>query len=221
MGRVVGFIGGTGPLGRGLGLRWAGAGHRVLLGSRDASRAADAAAELNAEAAGLDLTGVDNATAAAEADVVVVTIPFGGQEEALPAVGHLLAGKVVVSTVVPLVFDADGPRPLDVPQGSAAQQCAALAPGARVVAGFQWVPAPKLRKLDVAVEMDVPLCSDDDEAAAVVAELCRDIASLRGFHVGPLRLAKSLESLTPLLLSANKRAKRSLGVRFAGWPDDR
>ena len=208
---AFGFIGGTGPLGRGLGLRLALAGHDVVLGSRSADRAEEIAAELAA-----DVRGADNAAACDSADIVFVTVPFEGQTTILPALADALDGTIVVSTVVPMGFDARGPHPLSVEEGSAAEQCQALLPGARVVSGFQWVPAPKLLKPDLVVEMDVPLLSDDEEAAAAVAAVCNDIASLHGFFAGPLRLSSTVEGLTPLLISVNKRYKAHTGVMFAG-----
>ena len=209
----IAFVGGTGPLGRGLGLRLALAGHDVVLGSRTADKAQAAAAECAAP-----LSGADNAEACRDAEVVFVTVPFEGQAAALPALTDVLGGRIVVSTVVPMGFDGRGPHPLSVDEGSAAEQAAALVPGARMVSGFQWVPAPKLLKPDVAVEMDVPLVSDDEDAAAAVAALCADVKSLNGFYAGPLRLSSAVEGLTPLLISINKRYKAHTGVRFAGLP---
>lgn len=209
----IAFVGGTGPLGRGLGLRLALAGHDVVLGSRTADKARAAAAESAAA-----MAGADNAEACRGADVVFITVPFEGQAAALPGLADVVDGRIVVSTVVPMGFDSRGPHPLAVEQGSAAEQAAALVPGARMVSGFQWVPAPKLLKPDVVVEMDVPLLSDDEDAAATVAELCADVASLNGFYAGPLRLSSTVEGLTPLLISINKRYKAHTGVRFAGLP---
>ncbi len=209
---TVGFLGGTGPTGRGLGLRLALAGHDVLLGSRDASRAQQAADALPAGG----IRGVDNAEACAGSDVVVVATPYEGLRAVVGPLAGALAGKPLVCTVVPMEFDERGPRPLHVDEGSAAEQCAALAPQARVVAGFQWVPTRRLLRPDVVVEMDVPLCADDTDAAAAVAELAGDVKDLRGFHAGPLRLARSLEGLTPLLVSTNQRYKAHTGVRFVG-----
>ena len=209
----VAFVGGTGPLGRGLGLRLALAGHGVVLGSRSAERAQEAADSCDAP-----MTGADNAAACDGADVVFITVPFEGQAAALPALADVLAGRIVVSTVVPMGFDQRGPHPLAVDEGSAAEQCAALLPQARVVSGFQWVPAPKLLKPDVAVEMDVPLLADDEADTEPVVALCGDIKSLNGFYAGPLRLSSTVEGLTPLLISVNKRYKAHTGVRFAGLP---
>ncbi|MBA2730400.1 MAG: NADPH-dependent F420 reductase [Euzebyaceae bacterium] len=207
----VGLVGGTGKLGRGLALRLASAGHEVWLGSRDAERADRVAADL-----GVDVRPVTNAAACAAADIVVVVVPYRGQAQVLRGLGEQTAGKPVVSAVVPLVVDAAGPRPLDVSEGSAAEQCQVLLGAARVVAGLQWVPAPSLLKLDAVLEMDVPLCSDDDDAVAAAVELCDAIKGLRAFHAGPLRLARSLEGLTPLLMSVNKRYHGHTSMRFPG-----
>jgi hypothetical protein len=210
---TIGFIGGTGPLGRGLGLRLALAGHDVIIGSRTAERGRAAAEDCEAE-----MRGGDNVAACDEAEVVFVTVPFEGQVSILPDLAGALAGKVVVSTVVPMGFDARGPHPLEVAEGSAAEQCQALLPEARVVSGFQSVPAPKLLKPDLVVEMDVPLLSDDDAAAAQVAALAADVKDLYGFLAGPLRLSSTVEALTPLIISINKRYKAHAGIRFAGLP---
>lgn len=210
---TLAFVGGTGPLGRGLGLRLSMAGHRIVLGSRSAERAAEAAAELGAPA-----EGAENTEACAAADIVFITVPFEGHDTVVASLAEVLDGKIVVSTVVPMGFDARGPHPLRVAEGSAAEQCQSLLPGSRVVAGFQLVPAPKLLKADVAVEMDVPLLGDDEDAVEQVAALTAQIKSLHGFMAGPLRLSSSVESITPLLISVNKRYKAHTGVTFAGLP---
>ncbi len=210
----IGVIGGTGPLGRGLGLRLAVAGHDVVLGSRDADRAAAVAGDLGVDG----VAGADNTSACADAKLVVVAVPYAAQTATLPALAGAVAGKPVICAVVPLAFDDRGPHPVPVAEGSAAEQCQALLPEARVVAGFQWVPAPMLLRRDAELAMDVPLCTDDDDAGATVAALCSDVAGLRGFVAGPLRLAASLEALTPLLLSTNRRYRAHTGVRFTGLP---
>ncbi len=207
------FVGGTGPLGRGLGLRLARAGHEVILGSRDALRAKEKAAQIGA-------AGAQNADACREGDLVFVTVPYDAQADTLPALADVCRDKIVVSTAVPLSFDERGPHRVFVDEGSAAEQCQALLPGARVVAGFQLVPAPKLLQVDALLAMDVPLCSDDDDALTVVAELAEQVEALRPVAAGPVRLASSVEGLTPLLLSVNKRYKAHTGVRFVGLPQD-
>jgi 8-hydroxy-5-deazaflavin:NADPH oxidoreductase len=208
----LGFIGGTGPEGRGLGLRLALAGHDVVLGSRSSEKAQTEAVKLGVE----NITGAGNVDACASADVVFVTVPFEGQADLLPQLADACAGKIVVSTVVPMRFDAGGPAPLRVTEGSAAEQCQALLPTSRVVSAFQLLPATKLEQPDVVLDMDVPVCGDDAQAVDTVAELVSQIRSLRAVIAGPLRLSSSVEGVTPLLLSINRRYKRHTGVRFAG-----
>jgi NADPH-dependent F420 reductase len=215
----VGVLGGTGPLGRGLALRFAQAGYRVLLGSRDPQRAQARATELCAEhdVAATLLRGAGNGEAAA-ADVVVVAVPFDGVRSTVGSLAATLAGKVVVSCVNRLAFDAAGPRPVPVEGGSAAELIARLAPEARVVGAFHHVPAGRIRR-GGPVEMDVLVTGDDDDACATVREVAEAIPGMRAVRAGPLRLTRPLEELTAVLLSVNRRYGVTAGIRIAGLPD--
>ena len=144
-GVTVAVLGGTGPQGRGLVRRWAAAGLPVLVGSRSAERAGETAAEL-AEATSGDVRGLANEDAAAGADVVVVAVPYDGHAELLRSLADVLAGKVVVDCVNPLGFDQQGAYALDVAEGSAAQEAAAILPGSTVVAAFHHVSASAARR---------------------------------------------------------------------------
>jgi 8-hydroxy-5-deazaflavin:NADPH oxidoreductase len=214
----VGVLGGTGKLGSGLALRWATAGLTVTIGSRDPARAADRAAELAAdlpEGAGR-IDGGSNADAAA-APVVIAAIPTEGAGDLVGPLGAQLAGNVLVSTLAPLDFDGDGPRPGNVEVGSAAELLAAAAPSARIVAGFHTVSAAGLGNLADDLDEDVLLCGDDDDALAAVARLVDDhLPGARAVTVGPLRLASVLEGMTALLISTNKRHRVHAGVRVTG-----
>ena len=210
---TVGLVGGTGPLGRGLAVRLAGAGHRVRLGSRDAGRAADVAAGLSHP--GLDVDGVTNAQAAGAA-VVFVTLPYAAQRATLPPLAERVAGKVVVSCANPLAFDDEGPRPLRVEAGSAAQECARLLPGARVVGAFQHIPVARLRRVDEPLECDVLLTGDDGDAKAVVAALAELIPGVRALDAGPLRLTGPVEDMAAVLVSVNMRYSAHTSVRLVG-----
>lgn len=207
----LGFIGGTGPEGRGLGMRLALAGHDVILGSRSEERAHTEADRLHDE----HVTGEANVDACTHAEIVFVTVPFEGQATLLPSLAEACAGKIVVCTVVPMGFDKRGPTPLHVAEGSAAEQCQALLPDSRVVSAFQLLPAAKLEQPDVVLEMDVPVCGDDAEAVDVVAGLASQVRELRPIVAGPLRLSSCVEGMTPLIVSINKRYHRHAGVRFA------
>jgi 8-hydroxy-5-deazaflavin:NADPH oxidoreductase len=213
----VAVLGGTGEQGRGLARRWALAGHRVVLGSRDAARAASSAAELSGTLGGAaagSVSGLDNAGAAREADVVVVAVPWAGHRELLAALAADLEGKIVVDCVNPLGFDKQGAYALPVEEGSAAQQAAAVLPGSRVVAAFHHVSAVLL--LDESVEQvdtDVLVLGDDREATDVVQALAARIPGMRGIYGGRLRNCHQVEALTANLISVNRRYKAHAGLR--------
>lgn len=220
----IAIIGGTGQEGRGLATRFALAGHAVVLGSRDATRAAVAAAEVAADIATTrstgstgPLTGATNAEAVVDADVVVLTMPFEAHRATLEGLAPALAGKIVVDAVVPVRFER-GPRPVEVPEGSAAEQAAAVLPGARVVAAFHTIAAEKLLDPSHVLHEDVLVASNDAEAKAVVSALVAEIASLRAVDAGPLRFARFIEGLTVLLIGINGRYKVESGIRIEGLP---
>ena len=207
---TVAVLGGTGEQGRGLARRLALAGCPVVLGSRDAARAAAAAEGLPGS-----VRGADNATAAAEGDVVIVAVPWDGHRELLASLADVLAGKVVVDCVNPLGFDKQGAYALPVAEGSAAQQAAAVLPGSRVVGAFHHVSAVLL--LDEAVESvdtDVLVLGDDREATDLVQALAELIPGMRGVYAGRLRNAHQVEALTANLISVNRRYKAHAGVRI-------
>ncbi|MEV4244801.1 NADPH-dependent F420 reductase [Streptosporangium canum] len=205
----IGILGGTGDQGKGLARRFAMAGHAVLIGSRSAERAAEAAAGL-----GLSARGADNATVAAEADVVIVAIPWEGHKSTLESLRAELAGKIVIDCVNPMGFDKQGAYALAVEEGSAAQQAAAVLPDSRVVAAFHHVSAVLL--LDPAVtevDLDVLVLGDDREATDTVQALAGQIPGIRGVYAGRLRNAHQVEALTANLISINRRYKAHAGLR--------
>ncbi|WP_326552646.1 NADPH-dependent F420 reductase [Micromonospora sp. NBC_01813] len=215
-GLTVGIIGGTGDQGRGLAYRFALAGQPVRIGSRDGARAATAAAEIAALPGVPDggISGGDNDEVAAGSDVVIVAVPWEGHEATVAALRAPLAGKIVVDCVNPLGFDKQGPYALPVAQGSAAQQAAALLPESRVCAAFNHVSAPLLA--DPAIEridLDVLICAEDRDAAAVVAALAARISGMRGIYAGRLRNAHQVEAFTANLIAINRRYKTHSGVR--------
>jgi NADPH-dependent F420 reductase len=214
-GLTVGVLGGTGPQGRGLALRWARAGIRVVIGSRKAERAEATAAEL-AELAGVPhVSGRDNAGCAAEADVVLVAVPWDGHRELLESLRDELAGKIVIDCVNPLGFDKQGPYPLAVPEGSAAAQAERLLPDSRVTAAFHHVSAVHLADLSIAqLDTDVLVLGDDREATDLVRELTAVIPGMRGIYGGRLRNAGQVEALTANLIAINRRYKAHAGIRI-------
>lgn len=214
----IGVLGGTGPQGKGLGLRFAIAGHAVVLGSRDPARAAEAATETRAMRPGmtLEVSGGTNEEAAAFGDVVVLAVPYEGHSATVTSLAAALDGKIVVDCVNPMAFDKAGAVPVDVREGSAAEQTAALAPGARVVSAFHDVSARRLFGTNSSVNTDILVCGDDVEAKTLVIGLATQVPGMRGIDAGPLRLSRELEALTTVLLAINKRYKTHAGVRITG-----
>ena len=213
---TLSFLGGTGPQGQGLARRFALAGYPVVLGSRDAGRAAESAAAL-ALSTGGQVTGLDNAGAAAAGDVVIVAVPWDGHAELLSGLTAQLAGKIVIDCVNPLGFDKQGAFALTVAEGSAAEQAALLLPESRVVGAFHHVSAELLVDPTVSViESDVLVLGDDREATDLVAALVGDIPGMRGTFGGRLRNAHQVEALTANLISINRRYKTHSGLQISG-----
>jgi 8-hydroxy-5-deazaflavin:NADPH oxidoreductase len=208
---VIGILGGTGDQGRGLARRLAMTGHRVIIGSRDAARAAAAASDIGG---GPLLTGGVNREAAEHADVVIAAMPWDGHRDLLSSLAAPLAGKVVVDCVNPMGFDSRGAYPIRVPEGSAAEQAAAVLPGSTVVGAFHHVSATLL--LDPAVEkieLDVLVLGDDRSATDLVAALADQIPGMRGVYGGRLRNCGQVEALTANLIAINRRYRAHAGLR--------
>jgi NADPH-dependent F420 reductase len=209
------FIGGTGEEGMGLAYRFAKAGHACAIGSRAIEKAQGAVAELLEKDASLPLTAATNEDAAAGADIVIVTTPYSAQAATLPPLASALAGKVVVSTVVPMSFEGGKAALLAVAEGSAAQQQQALLPASTVVAAFQNLSAKKLLK-GAPIEADVVVCADDAAAKGRIIELAVAIEGVRGVDGGALANAQMVEGITVLLVSINRNYKTQAGIRIAG-----
>jgi NADPH-dependent F420 reductase len=212
---ILGFLGGTGDQGRGLARRFALAGHPVLIGSRSPERAEAAAGELRADLPpGAEVTGAANADVAAGCEIAVVAVPYDGHAALLADLAGALRGKIVVDCVNPLGFDGKGAYPLEVPEGSAAEQAAALLPESTVVAAFHHISAVLLLDPAVAsVDTDVLVLGDEREATDAVQELVGAIPGMRGIYAGRLRNARQVEALTANLISINRRYKSHAGIR--------
>src|SRR6266511_6225939 len=212
----IGIVGGTGKEGLGLGLRWARAGHEVIIGSRDAERARAKAAGLAAAAPGARVSGMSNRDAAAAADLVVLTLPANGLGATLGDLKDACRGKIVISTVVPLTFGG-GRLFTPPPQGSSAEEAQEiLGPEARVVAAFHHIAAHELEGADHPIECDLLLCGSDAEAKKVVTELGASLG-LRAVDAGPLTNAGPLEGITAVLATINRRYKlKNSGIKITG-----
>jgi NADPH-dependent F420 reductase len=217
---TVGVLGGTGPQGRGLAGRFAAAGQRILLGSRDADRAVEVAADVAGRAttaaggAEVSVQGGGNADVAGAADLVVVAVPYAGHAATLADLATPLAGKVVVDCVVPMGFDELGAFVIDVPEGSVAQQAAALLPDSSVVGAFHHLSAVLLEDLArPTIDGDVMVVGDDRAATDLVQALAGRLPGMRGIYAGRLRNARQVEALTVNLVSVNRRYKAHAGIR--------
>ncbi len=215
---IIAVVGGTGKLGAGLARRLAKAGYTLIIGSREASRAEQAAAALAADTGG-QVTGQANRAAAAAGDIVIVAVPFANQRAILEEIGSAARGKIVVDTTVPLVPPKVALVQLP-PEGSAAGIArAVLGEGVRLVAAFHNVAAHKLIQ-DVAIDCDVLVFGDEAAAREAVVELAAAM-ELRGVQAGPLANAAAAEALTSVLVGINKRYKSDgAGIRITGIDPD-
>ncbi|MCZ6866781.1 MAG: NADPH-dependent F420 reductase [Chloroflexi bacterium] len=213
---MLAFLGGTGPEGRGLALRFALAGEEVTIGSRDPDRAREAAQVLQKLAPQASIRGDENREAAKRGDVVFVTVPYEAQKPLVTQLEDELAGKLVINVVAPLAFEKGRPRAVPVEEGSAAMQSQSLLPRSKVVAAFQNLSATELLAPDRAMEGDVVVCSDHQEAKERVMALVGLIKNLRGVDGGGLENARYVEQLTALLLSINRIYKAHSSIRIVG-----
>ena len=219
--RPIAILGGTGPEGFGLALRWAQAGETVIIGSRDAKRAQEAAEKIKRKVgANAKISGSENVAACAAA-LLVLTVPFEGHAALLKQLKPAIRpGTIVIDATVPLAANVGGraTRTLGIWQGSAAQQTAELVPkGISVVAAFQNAGA-ELLNADGPVDCDVIVCSDDPNASQIVRSLATKIPGVRAIDGGKLENARILEQITALLIGLNIRHKGHSGIRITGLP---
>jgi 8-hydroxy-5-deazaflavin:NADPH oxidoreductase len=223
MARKIAIVGGTGPEGSGLANRFARAGEQVVIGSRDARRAEEAARQLREQIGkAAQVEGAENAAAVAQCAVAVLTIPFSGQAALLKQLKTAWKpGTVVIDTTVPLAASIGGAatRTLGVWEGSAAEAARGLLPNTVSIAAAFHNLSAELLAGDAAVDCDVLVCSDDEKAKQVASELAQKIPGVRALNGGKLEIARIVESITALLIGLNIRYKvHSAGVRFTGLP---
>ena len=222
--RPVAILGGTGPAGMGLALRWARAGESVIVGSRDAQRAQEAAEKIKRDAGGnAQVSGMENAGACGVSDLLVLTVPFEGQASLLKQLKPALRpGSIIIDATVALAAGVGGraSRTLGVWQGSAAQQAAELVPkGVSVAAAFHNLSAELLYG-DEDIDCDVIVCSDDVNVTKIARELAAKIPGVRTLDGGKLENARVLEQITALLIGLNIRHKGHGGIRVTGLPPE-
>jgi hypothetical protein len=212
--QTLGFIGGTGPEGRGLALRFAKEGVEVFIGSRSQERGETAGRELR-ELSGGKVKGGTNAEAA-KADLIIVTTPYVGMREAVLPLAAAIGEQIVVSTVVPLHFEGGRVGMLQTEMGSAAEDLQLYLPRALVVGAFQNLSAHKLSQLDERLEGDVIVTSDHIAALREVMYLAETIPGIRGVNGGPLSNSVYVEGITALLVSVNRIHKAESHVKILG-----
>ena len=213
---TIAVLGGTGAEGSGLAIRWANAGHAVILGSRNAEKAATAAQVLNAKLGSDRVRGMDNRAATAAADVVVLAVPYSAQKPTVEDVKSALAGKILIDVTVPLV--PPKVSKVQLPEGGSAVEAMQrlLGEQTRVVSAFQNVSAHYLSDLDRKIYCDVLVCGDDKEAREVAVQLAAD-AGLRGVHAGVLANSAASEALTSALIAINRHYKvPAAGIHITG-----
>ncbi len=222
--RPIAILGGTGPAGMGLALRWARAGETIIIGSRDAERALEAASNIKKKSGdNARVSGMENNAACAAADLLVLTVPFEGQAALLKRLKPAIrAGSILIDATVALAAGVGGraSRTLGVWQGSAAQQAAELVPkGVSVAAAFHNLSAELLNG-DEAIDCDVIVCSDDASASQFARTLAGKISGVRAIDGGKLENARILEQITALLIGLNIRHKGHGGIRITGLPPE-
>ena len=224
MSETIAILGGTGDQGLGLALRFCQAGRKVIIGSRKAERAVEAAENVRGQVPNADVSGVGNEDATAAAEIVILSVPFEHTASTVKGIkGSLREGQIVVSMTVPLATAiGDGPmRTVGIWQGSAAEMVASLVPaGVEVVSAFQNVSAHRLQHLGTPVECDVVVSGAKGPRQTIMA-LCPLVEGLRAVDGGPLSNARIVEDITALIIGLNIRHKtpEGLGIRFTGLPE--
>jgi hypothetical protein len=212
----IAIIGGTGPEGLGLAMRFARAGHLVFVGSRTEERALEAVQKVKEKVPDGDVFGGPNPEGAAKADVIFLTVPADAHRDTLTALAEEIGDKILVDVVVPMVFDKDGPRAILVEAGSAGEEAQQLLPNAKVISGLHHLDGKELQKIDKPMQGDVVVAGDDKNAKRKVMELVEDIQYVRALDGGPLSNSRYLEEFTVQLIHINRIYKSHAGIRITG-----
>jgi NADPH-dependent F420 reductase len=198
-------------------MRFAKAGHEVAIGSRSTERGEEGAERVREAVPGAKARGGDNPSVVADADVVLLTFPYSGQQATLESLASALEGKIVCNVVAPLEFQQGvGAVAVQVPGNSALQEAIAQLPESRVVSAFQNMSAEELQQLEHPIEADVLVCGRDTEAKNIIIGLAGEIAGVRGIDAGGPSQSRYVEMLTSLLINLNRKHKTQSSVRIVG-----
>ena len=215
----IAILGGTGNEGFGLGYRWAAAGHEIVIGSRKTEKGAGAAVDMLARLPEGKISGTDNLSAAEQAELVVLSVPYWAQAGTLDSVKSALADKVLVTVVAPTGEKAARVHRLESGLSAAEEAQNQLGEATRVVAAFQNIGAHHLLDLNHRLDCDVLVCGDKKDDKAVAMQLCVD-AGLKGINAGALQNARAVEEMTAVLIAINVIHKvKSAGIRITGILD--
>ncbi len=212
----IAIVGGTGPEGLGLAMRFAKTGNMVFIGSRSEERAAEAVAKVKAKLPEADVFGGLNSEGAERADFIFVTVPSDAHHDTLLGLEEVIGEKIVVDVVVPMLFDKDGPKAVTLDEGSAALQAHSLLPKAKVISGFHHMDGSELQKIDKPLQGDVIVVGDHKPSKKKVLDLVEQIEYVRGLDGGGLANSRYLEEFTVQLLQINRIYKAHAGVRITG-----
>ena len=214
--KQIAIIGGTGLEGKGLALRFGIAGHQVILGSRNQSRAEEAAAEIASLAPGILVTGASNEEAVSKSEIVILSVPFEGLQPVSTTLEPLTRGKLIISIIAPLEFSAGQMHAVNVEEGSAGELTSILFPESPIAAAFQNLSARDLLNPALELHGDVAICSSSEAVMSQVSSLVSDIPKLRPVNAGPLSNSRYIEELTALLINLNKLHKTHSTIQFLG-----
>jgi hypothetical protein len=210
---MIGFIGGTGPEGRGLALRFALAGEKVFIGSRNKSRGIEIAEEIEKHSPGFVIGG-SNEEASAKSDIIVIATPYNAQRTTVQELKSHLNGKIIVNVIAPLSFNKGSISSIRVEDGSAALECQKLLPDSSVISAFNNISAQDLLKKDKKIDCDVIVCGNEDNSKKTVMDLAEKIYSIRAIDGGTLENSRYVEDLTALLLNINKIYKWHSSIKI-------
>ena len=212
----IAIIGGTGPEGLGLAMRFTKAGHMVYIGSRSEERANEAVEKVRAKLPEGDVFGGLNAEGAEKADFVFLTVPSDAHHDTLVNLEEAIGEKILIDVVVPMLWDKDGPKAVVVDEGSAAMQASVLLPKAKVISGFHHLDGSELQKVDKPLQGDVVVVGDHKASKKKVMDLVEEIEYVRALDGGGLANSHYLEEWTVQLLQINKIYKAHAGIRITG-----
>jgi NADPH-dependent F420 reductase len=212
----IAFIGGTGPEGLGLAMRFLKSGNAVFIGSRTEERAAEAVAKCQEVVPEGEIYGGFNHEGCEKADFIFVTVPGDGHHDVLTSLAEYIGDKIIVDCVAPMVFDKDGPKPTPPEAGSAAEEAQHILTAAKVVSAFHHLDAKSLQAVETPMQGDVVVCSDHKPAKKKVMELVEEIEYVRALDGGPLMNSRITEAITALLIHINRNYKSHAGIRITG-----